>query len=150
MRKKTIAAVLILSFLVPAAVLAVVFAIQGITPFGQRTLIVEDMRRQYLEIYGYYRRVFRTNENFFYSLSMGLGGDTIGLFSFLLSSPFLIPLVFLPITSYPTAISYIFLAKTGLCGLSFAAFALLHTAGRITVQGAPSTDAGGQEAVAGT
>ena len=150
MRKKTIAAVLILSFLVPAAVLAVVFAIQGITPFGQRTLIVEDMRRQYLEIYGYYRRVFRTNENFFYSLSMGLGGDTIGLFSFLLSSPFLIPLVFLPITSYPTAISYIFLAKTGLCGLSFAAFALLHTAGRITVQGTPSTDAGGQEAVAGT
>ncbi len=150
MRKKTIAAVLILSFLVPATVLAVVFAIQGITPFGQRTLIIEDMRRQYLEIYGYYRRVFRTNENFFYSLSMGLGGDTIGLFSFLLSSPFLIPLVFVPITSYPTAISCIFLAKTGLCGLSFAAFALLHTAGRNTVQGAAAADADGQGAIAGT
>ena len=49
--------------------------VQKITPVGQRTLLIEDMRRQYAAFYAYYQYVFRTDNDFLYSLSMGPGGS---------------------------------------------------------------------------
>ncbi len=125
---KTIAYTAILSFLLPTVILSAVFAYLKITPFGNRTLLVKDMAWQYLAVYGYYRRVFHGSEDFFYSLSMGPGGGTIGLFAYLLTSPLLIPLIFVKPTSFATAISLMCLLKAGLCGLSFGLFGLFHKA----------------------
>ena len=124
--RKTIAYVTILSFLLSTAVLTTVFYYLKITPFGTRTLMIKDMPWQYLEVYGYYQRVFHSREDFLYSLSMGPGGGTIGLYAYLLTSPLLIPLAFIPKDLFPTAISLMCLVKAGLCGLSFSLFALFH------------------------
>ena len=119
------------SFLLPVICLMIVYYRQGILPFGDRTLLVEDMRREYVDYYSYFQSVFKSPENFLYTLKLGLGGGSIGLFTFYLSSPFLLPLIFIPQELFPVYISWMVLIKAGLCGLTMSLY-LQHLVHRNT------------------
>ena len=71
-----------------------------------------------MDFYSHYRRVLTTNENFLYSFSSGLGGGTLGLFAYYLTSPLLLPFAFIPRSMLPSAISLMLAVKCGLCGLT--------------------------------
>ncbi len=106
------------SFFLPLLVLAVFFAIKGITPFGDSTFLIHDMNAQYVDFYAYMRTVLSGKNNFLYSFSRGLGGDFPSFFTYYLISPFnLIPILF-PDELVPLGISLEMLLFFGLTGLS--------------------------------
>ncbi len=107
-----------LSFIVPFLLILLLYAFLKIVPFGNNTFLFNDMKRQYLDFYSHYRRVLTTDENFIYSFSSGLGGGTLGLFAYYLTSPLLIPFVFVSRHQLPAAISLMLAVKCALCGLA--------------------------------
>ncbi|MBQ3790199.1 MAG: YfhO family protein [Lachnospiraceae bacterium] len=110
------------AFLSTAALSFLAMILLQITPFGEKTLLFEDMKRQYVAFYAHYRNVFHSSENFLYSLRKGLGDGSIGFFAYYLSSPLLLPFAFLPVEAYPAAISLLVLVKLSFCSATCCAF----------------------------
>ena len=65
----------VLSALIPCTLLLVSFALQGLLPFGDRTVMMFDASSQYVDFVGYLQRIFAGEENLLYSFSKNLGGE---------------------------------------------------------------------------
>ena len=76
-----------------------------ITPFGDNTWLVYDMKRQYADFYSYYKTILSGENNIIYSPAIALGSAAVGFFTYYLSSPFLIILRFFDETKIPMAIT---------------------------------------------
>lgn len=68
-------------------ILCMVFWKQGIYPFGDKTLVYNDMQYQYLDFFMWFRNVLHGEDSLFYSYYMGLGGNSISLVAYYLASP---------------------------------------------------------------
>ena len=79
--------------------------IAGITPFGDNTWAVFDMKRQYLDFYSYYKSVLEGKNNVLYSPAMALGSGAVGFFTYYLSSPLLLILAFFDEAYLPEAVT---------------------------------------------
>lgn len=66
----------------------------GIYPFGEQSILSEDLRIQYIDFYTWYRDVLLGDGDLFYSFALSLGTNMWGLFSYYLSSPFNLLIVF--------------------------------------------------------
>ncbi len=75
----------------------------GLTPFGDNTWAVYDMKRQYLDFYSYYKTVLAGENNVLYSPAMALGSGAVGFFTYYLSSPVLLLLIFFDTAHLPEA-----------------------------------------------
>lgn len=111
------------SFIVPIVVLLIIFKNCGFYPFGEKTLLIWDMKNQYLEFYSSLRYIGKEN-SIFYSWSRSLGGNYFGLFAYYISSPFALLTLLFPIKLLPAAIVIITLLKIGSAGLTFSALGL--------------------------
>lgn len=116
----------ICAFLIPCAVWLLLCARLGITPFGDRTFLYDDMKRQYVHFYAYYRRIWSGGADPFYSFSLGTGSDMTGFFAYYLMSPFLIPFAFINTQLLPSAVTFMLIAKAGFCGLTSWLFLKTH------------------------
>lgn len=76
-----------IAMLLTAAIMAAVFAIMGIWPFGEKSILIYDLRSQYADFFAALRS-FVSEGGFFYSLSRAFGGDTFTLTAYYLLSPF--------------------------------------------------------------
>lgn len=94
-----------MSFVLPFLLMMLIMAVLHITPFGDNTFLYDDMKRQYIDFYAYYRNVWRGQDSFLYSFSNGLGGNMTGFCAYYLMSPLLILFIFLPQSCFPAAIS---------------------------------------------
>lgn len=114
--------ILLLSFLLPMAVMAAVFALCGLCPFGDRTLGVMDMAHQYLSFLYSLRDILTGKASLFYLPSMCLGGDMLGVAAYYLASPLnLITCLFSRENMY-LAVSLVYLLRVGLCGLTMCVY----------------------------
>lgn len=84
-------------------VLFVIFC--GITPAGDSTWSVFDMKMQYLDFYSYYKSVLEGKNDLFYSPAMTMGSGAVGFFSYYLSSPLLLILAFTDRLYLPEAVT---------------------------------------------
>lgn len=109
----------LISFLIPVFVMLAVYAVIGIYPFGDKSILTIDLNNQYVSYFSYLRDILRGNHGLIYSFSKTLGGDMIGLSAYYLLSPLNSLLLLFPTSSLPTAIEIITLVKIGLCGCSF-------------------------------
>ncbi len=76
----------LLIFLVSMVMFTLVMALQGFLPFGDKTLLTQDLSGQYIEFMkGMKVSLF---DQFFYNFDAGLGSDYISLYTYYLSSPF--------------------------------------------------------------
>ena len=95
--------------LLSALVLGVMFLIFavfcGIAPFGDRTFLMYDMKRQYVDFYAYLRTILSGENNVFYSFSTALGSGMLGFNIYYVSSPFLLFLNLFPNEYLPIGIS---------------------------------------------
>lgn len=66
------------AFLLPAAVMLAVYALIGVAPFGEKSLLVTDMDGQYVSFFSYLKDMARNGNDFFYTFSKNLGGDMAG------------------------------------------------------------------------
>ena len=114
------------AFLFPAIVLLVAFAIVGIYPFGEKSVLAVDFSSQYVYFFDYLRSVISGKEGLFYNWSGSLSGGFFGTFAYYLASPFnIIPLLF-PQEKLTEGLLVMLLAKTGSAGLAMSFFLKKH------------------------
>lgn len=113
--------VLLLSFLLPPAVLLAVYAVFGIAPFGEKSLLIMDLSDQYVEFYAGLRHMGR-NGDIFFSWGKAMGGNYTGVFAYYLSSPFSFLVLLFPQEQITMALLVMNLLKIGCAGFTFAVF----------------------------
>lgn len=84
----------IISFLTTSIMLLLIFILKSFAPFGNNTLASSDAIIQYADFYEYFKDVLNGKNNIFYSFTTGLGQTNIANFSYYLSSPFNLLLIF--------------------------------------------------------
>lgn len=105
------------AFAIPFCVLLAAFAMRGIYPFGDVSVMLYDMPVQYAEYFGWLIQVMHDQGNLLYSNAAGLGGGMFSLFTYYLSSPFnLIAFFFTPET-VPQLFSVLYLVKIPACAV---------------------------------
>lgn len=90
-KKKLIYPLLFVSVLV---ILLTVLALKQCAPFGNYSLVYNDADYQYLDFYAYLKDILQGKQSVIYSFSNLLGQSGISLFSYYLSSPFNLLIVF--------------------------------------------------------
>ncbi len=66
----------------------------GVYPFGEESFLSEDLKYQYIDFFAWYKRVLAGQASVMYTFGEALGSSTWGLFSYYLSSPFNLLIVF--------------------------------------------------------
>lgn len=106
----------LISMGLPAIIFAGVLFCVGNYPFGDRNFTIWDMDYQYLDFFAWLKRVFNGDAGLTYSFGKSLGDNTIGLFSFYLSSPFNLLLIFFD--NIQLFVVVLFATKIAFCGLT--------------------------------
>ncbi len=101
-------------------VLAIVFLVNGILPFGSASLMTKDARFQYRYLFGYYRDVLLGKSSLDYSLTLGLGQTGIGVFAYYLMSPLNLLVLLFPKSNINIAFSILVVIKLALAAFSMA------------------------------
>ncbi len=114
--------ILLLSFLLPAGLMTAVLALGGICPFGVRSLGVMDMSHQYISFLYSLRDILSGEASLFYLPSMCLGGNMAGVAAYYLLSPLNLLVCLFPRESMLEAMSFLYILRVGLCGLTMAIF----------------------------
>ena len=113
---------LLLSFIIPATILFIVYALLGIFPFGEKSVLITDGATQYIDFFTAYRRMILEHESMLFSWSNYFGGNMLGIIAYYLSSPFSIIVALFPEALITEAVFILTLIKIGLCGFTFAIY----------------------------
>ena len=106
-----------LSFALPAAVMTLLLAVYGITPFGDGTLITQNGAAWFESFTRLYDGVV-SGEGVFYHLNVGYGSSFYSEFAEGLCSPFLFFALFFGSKHLAAAYSFITVLRTGASGLT--------------------------------
>ena len=74
----------VLSFITPVILLAIVYIFTGIL-FGDKSILINDMSSQYVELMQYFREALVGKKDFLYSFNLGMGKSLIGTTAYILS-----------------------------------------------------------------
>jgi len=116
----------LLSFMIPALIMLVIFAIQEIYPFGERSFLHIDMYHQYFPFLVEFYHKLKNGESLFYSWHTGIGSNFIALYAYYLASPWNWLCVLVPEKFLMEFLSYMVIVKIGLCGLTFTYYIRKH------------------------
>ena len=114
--------VVVASGLITFTVLCILFYIKGLAPFGTKSLAVMDAGIQYLDFFAYLKDVFAGKNSIAYTFGKTLGGSNIAVFSYYLTSPFNLLLVFFSKTQLNSFFSIVVILKLTLASVAFAYF----------------------------
>ena len=106
-----------LSFALPAAVMALLLAVYGITPFGDGTLITDNGAAWFESLTRLHDGLV-SGEGVFYHLNVGYGSSFYSEFAAGLCSPFLFFALFFGSKHLAAAYSFITVLRTGAAGLT--------------------------------
>ncbi len=112
----------ICSFVFVAAIMLLLFVINGYAPFGASSLACNDARIQYIDFFLYLKDVFGGQNSIAYTFSKMLGGSAVSLYSYYLASPLNLLLVFFPKTRILDFFDLLVLLKSSLAAAAFAIF----------------------------
>lgn len=104
------------AFVMPAAVLLLIYLLAGIEPFGDRLLICEQ-NSQWFGLLSRYREITAGGMDAMYSFRDGLGGDFYSQFCSSLCSPFLPITAAFPQQSVHLSFVIVMLIKSGCAGV---------------------------------
>lgn len=107
-----------LAFLIPVGIYVVILGIWGQYPFGDKTLMLWDMDWQYNAFFGYLHDILHGNADAAYSFSIAIGGNTAGIITYYLMSPFNLIFYFFGQDKIYIGVLVLLLLKTGFIGLS--------------------------------
>ncbi len=120
-RKKNIVFML-LAGLIALSAYVDVLVVCGITPLGDETFLMYDMKRQYIDYYAYVRTLLSGENNLLYSFATALGSGMLGFEVYYLSSPFMIVFGMCPPEALPTAVSAVIGIKLTIAAMIMYAF----------------------------
>lgn len=107
-----------LSFFIPLAVMIVCMAIFRVGPFGSNSFLIIDGLHQYMPFFSVLYDKLKEGGSLFYSFRTGLGVNFLSLFSYYLSSPLNLLIVFFDKTQLNMAVSLLLVLKVALSGLT--------------------------------
>ncbi|MFR0567823.1 YfhO family protein [Lentilactobacillus parabuchneri] len=107
-------------------VLGLILGLNGIVPFGNRSLLVGDMGAQYVPFLSFFKHTLATGQLTPFSFSIGVGENVVPLIAYYLLSPFnLITLPF-PTSQLPVAITIVFMLKDAFIAATTSFFLAKH------------------------
>ena len=109
-------------------VMLLLMAVYDVEPFGDCSLAAADCKIQYLDFFNYYKDILRGQNSAEYTLTKGLGGNAIGLFSYYLASPLNLLMLLFDGAQANTVVDILIVVKLGLSAATLAYFlqARLH------------------------
>ncbi len=117
----------VITFIISSISMGMIYALTGMYPFGDKTILTMDMSGQYINYLAYFRNIFFDNASIFYDFSMNLGSNAYGLFAYYISSPLNIILCFFKQEHIIEAILCLNIIKIGLAGTTMAIYLLKVT-----------------------
>lgn len=114
----------IAAFILPAAIMAAVFALNRVYPFGNRMILVVDSWHQYYPFLTEYQQMLKEGSSVMYSWNTGGGSNFLGVIANYLGSPLYLLSAFVPsgtpwLQMFLTATVVL---RVGVAGMSFAIF----------------------------
>lgn len=106
------------AFLIPFTIMLVLFAANGIYPFGDRSFLFADLYHQYMPFFSELMHKVREGESLSFSFHLGIGSNFLALFVYYLASPLHIFALLVPESHLVEFISYLIVCKIGLAGLT--------------------------------
>ncbi|MCD7841013.1 MAG: YfhO family protein, partial [Lachnospiraceae bacterium] len=106
-------------FLLSGVVALVGFALMGVWPFGDKTLLIIDSLHQYLPFYTDFHEKLVDGESLLYSFSGGLGYNLWSTIAYYLASPLNLLMVLIPTANVCDFMDLMILLKIALCGGCF-------------------------------
>ena len=116
------ASVIISSFLISSLLMLFILAVKGITPFGNNTILVGDVKNQYLPFFRFYKTALCDGKLTTFQPDLFLGWNYFGIFSYYLMSPFNLICLLFPLEMMPEALCLMVVLKIGMCGGCFAVY----------------------------
>ena len=110
------------SFTVTLLTLLLLFWHYGYAPFGDNSLASHDAGIQYLNFYSYFKDVLSGKNSLTYTFSKTLGGNCIGIFSYYLTSPFMLLSVFFKKSQLHSFFDLLVILKLSLASFTFCWF----------------------------
>lgn len=120
--KKTIGIVMVMSFFVPFTIMALAFLNAQIYPGGPNTVLIYDMKSQFLPIFASLRYLGQSSHSLFYSFFGALGESAFPNYSTYLVNPLSWITVLFTLEQLPNVLYYFTLLRIGLAGVSFATY----------------------------
>ncbi len=117
-RKAVNGLLLAAAFLLPAAVMWLVFQRLGFAPAGDKSVLIMDMHNQYAPFFASLRQLVEGDATLFFSLQKQMGTGFVGLFAYYVASPLNLLTLLFPTRQLPLALTLLTCLKLGLCGLS--------------------------------
>lgn len=94
----------VLSFCIPFIMYMIIGVLLKLYPFSDNTFLISDINNQFVHFYNFFKGLFETNNDFFYTFSKNLGGDMMGFSAYYLQNPFLFILLLFPYEYMPLGI----------------------------------------------
>lgn len=107
------------AFIIPVVMMIIISFWFGFYPFGKLSVLVADLRYQFVDYYGYLKNIFFGSDTYFYSFSKTFGGEMVGFSTYYLNNPFVLMLLFFPNDTLPAGVLFMIIIIIGLSGLSF-------------------------------
>lgn len=111
--------VYVLSFLIPIVMMTIISLVLEMYPFGERTILISDMNKQFNDYFAYFKTIVSGENNLVYTFSKNLGGDMVGFSAYYLQNPFLLLLLLFPNEILPVGIWVMITLQIAFCSLSF-------------------------------
>ena len=108
-----------LAFFIPVVVMYIAYAIFGLYPFGEQSVLALDFNAQYVYYFEALRDAFWGDGSVFYSWGRNLSGGMMGIIGYYLASPFTLIVMLLPRKMILTSLLIMILCKIGSAGVTF-------------------------------
>ena len=103
----------LLVFFIPVIIMYVAYALFGVHPYGDNSVLVLDLNGQYVYYYEAMRDALHGDGSLMYDWSRNLSGEMFGIYGYYLASPFMLIICLLPRTWMCGAIETLQLMKIG-------------------------------------
>lgn len=111
------------AFLLPVLIMGLVYALFGMYPFGEKSLLITDMGQQYVDYHTAFYDILKNGDSIFYTWNTGGGMNFYGLIAYYLASPFVFLILLFPKWMITESLLLITLLKLGAAGLTFSLYA---------------------------
>ena len=116
----------ITAFIIPVAVLLLVFIAREVYPFGDEMYLRSDMYHQYATFLKEFQSILKNGDSLLYTWNIGLGSDFVGTYAYYLASPVNWLVYFLPSDNIPEIMSGFIIIKAGLMSATMAFYLKKH------------------------
>ncbi len=111
--------VYLIAFAIPVALTYLAYALFGLYPFGEESVLCLDLNGQYVYYFEALRDAFWGDGSIFYNWSRNLSGEFMGIIGYYLASPFTLIVLLLPEKFMLSSLLIMQLCKLGAAGVTF-------------------------------